>query len=99
MGIRLKDGSPLIVNTHRPRHYLNTMANKASVPQADIALWSRRKNFHTNSAYDHETEQELLARIRKARGSAPSLPIPIDDQTSFDIAKIKETAHTTQFGW
>lgn len=99
MGIRLPDGSPLIVNSHKPRHYLNTMANKASVPQADIARWSGRKNIHQNSAYDHETPQELLARLKKARGVENMAPIPVDDQTAFDIAQIKETAHTTQFGW
>lgn len=99
MGVRLPDGSPLIVNTHKPRHYLNTLANKASVPQADIALWSGRKNSHQNSAYDHETAQELLGRIRKARGLNTLPAIPITDQSAFDIAQIKETAHTTRFGW
>lgn len=99
MGIRLPDGSPLIVNTHKPRHYLNTLANKSSVPSADIALWSGRKSQQQNSIYDHETGTEMVARIRKARGVATNLPIPIDSQTSFDIATIKETAHTTPFGW
>jgi hypothetical protein len=99
MGVRLPDGSPLIVNTHKPRHYLNTIANKASVPQADIALWSGRKNIHQNSVYDHETAQELLARIKTARGLNTLPAIPITDQSAFDIAQIKETAHTTQFGW
>ena len=100
MGVRLPDGSPLVVNTHKPRHYLNTLANKAAVPQADIALWSGRKSLQQNSIYDHETAQELLARIRKARGLDTSLPaIPIVDQSAFDLAQIKETAHTTQFGW
>jgi hypothetical protein len=100
MGVRLPDGSPLIVNTHKPRHYLNTLANKAAVPQADIALWSGRKSLQQNSVYDHETAQELLTRIRKARGLDAALPaIPIVDQSAFDVAQIKETAHTTQFGW
>lgn len=99
MGVRLPDGSPLIVNTHKPRHYLNTLANKASVPQADIALWSGRKNLQQNSVYDHETAKELLARIRTARGLEALPTIPIMDQSDFDMAQIKETAHTTQFGW
>ncbi|RWR25703.1 hypothetical protein D2T29_21750 [Sinirhodobacter populi] len=99
MAIRLRDGSPLTVNTHKPRPYLNTLAAKASVPQADIALWSGRKDIRQNSAYDHETSQELVARFRKAKGIEPLPAIPIDDQSDFDIAHIKETAHTTQFGW
>lgn len=99
MGIRLSNGSPLIVNTHKPRHYLNTLASKASVPPADTALWSGRKSLQQNSTYDHETAQELLARIRKARGVESLAPIPIDSETAFDIAQIKETAHTTPFGW
>lgn len=99
LGIRLPDGSPLLVNTHKPRHYLNTLANKASVPQTDIALWSGRKSIHQNSVYDHETARELLVRIKNARGSESIASVPIDDQSAFDIAQIKETAHTTQFGW
>ena len=99
MGIRLPDGSPLIVNTHKPRHYLNTLAAKASVPPADIALWSGRKSLRQNSTYDHETARELLTRIRKARDIESLAPIPIDSETAFDIAQIKETAHTTPFGW
>lgn len=99
MGIRLSNGSPLIVNTHKPRHYLNTLASKASVPPADTALWSGRKSLRQNSTYDHETAQELLARIRNARGVQTLAPIPIDSETAFDIAQIKETAHTTPFGW
>ena len=99
MGIRLPDGAPVLLNSHGPRHYLNTIAAKASVPQADIALWSGRKNIAQNTAYDHETPQELLARIKKTR-SLRNLPsIPIDNQSSFDVAQVKETAHTTQFGW
>ena len=70
---------------------LNTIANKASVPQADIALWSGRKKL--------PPEQHIRSRngagaprpaFERPRGSAPSLPIPIDEQTSFDIAQIKE---------
>lgn len=99
MGIRLSNGSPLIVNTHKPRHYLNTLASKASVPPADTALWSGRKSLQHNSTYDHETAQELLTRIRNARGVQTLAPIPIDSETAFDIAQIKETAHTTPFGW
>lgn len=99
MGIRLSNGSPLIVNTHKPRHYLNTLASKASVPPADTALWSGRKSLQQNSTYDHETAQELLTRIRNARGVQTLAPIPIDSETAFDIAQIKETAHTTPFGW
>lgn len=99
LDITLPDGSPLVVDTHQARHYLNTIANKASVPPADIALWSGRRDIRQNATYDHETAEELLVRYRAARGSAPRAPIPIDNETDFDIAQIKETAHTTPWGW
>lgn len=100
MGITLPNGSPIDITTHMMRHYLNTIANRASVPQADIALWSGRKSMGQNTAYDHESPQELVNRVRATFKKADSLErIPIDQQADFDVAQIKETAHTTPFGW
>ena len=99
LGIRLPDGSPVTITTHMARHYLNSIANKASVPAADIALWSGRKNLRHNAAYDHETAEEMVDRIRKAMGPEKLPSIPIEDEKLFDVSQIKETAHTTQFGW
>lgn len=100
MRITLPDGSPVDITTHMMRHYLNTIANRASVPQADIALWSGRKSLGQNAAYDHESPQELINRVRATFPKSESLvKIPIDQQADFDVAQIKETAHTTPFGW
>ena len=99
LGIALPDGSPVRLNTHKPRHYLNTIANKAAVPQADIALWSGRRSMRQNAAYDHETPEELFERARKTVLHGGATVVPIDDSQSFDVALLKETAHTTPFGW
>jgi len=100
LGITLPDGSTPKLNTHKPRHYLNTLANKSSVPQADIAKWSGRKSLQQNETYDHETAEELVKRIVAAKGTTNKLPIPkISKQKKFDLAQIKETAHTNLFGW
>ena len=99
MGITLRDGSSPRINTHKPRHYLNTIANRAAVPQADIALWSGRTSVHQNSTYDHETAEELAAKVSALRNAGKLPAIPIDDRSAFDLAQIKETAHTSEFGW
>ncbi|PZX03757.1 hypothetical protein [Celeribacter halophilus] len=93
------DDPPFELTTHMARHYLNTIAQKSNVPQADIALWSGRRLATQNNAYDHETAEELVARIKAKRGPERLPKIKIDDRKSWDMSLVKETAHTTQFGW
>ncbi len=97
MGIFLPNGAAVQITTHMARHYLNTIANKAAVPQADIALWSGRKNLRQNAAYDHETAEELVERIRLIQSPQTLPKIPIDDEKNFEVAQIKESAHTSPF--
>lgn len=99
LGISLPDGSPVEITSHMTRHYLNTVATRTSIPPADIARWSGRKNLSQNRSYDHETAQELLKRTRNSLFPKTQRKIPIDEQDSWNIAVIKETAHTTPFGW
>lgn len=87
------------LTTHMARHYLNTIAQKSNVPQADIALWSGRKLVTQNNAYDHETAEQLVARIKSKRGPEKLPVIKIDNRAAWEMSIVKETAHTTQFGW
>lgn len=99
LGIRLPDGSQVSINTHKPRHYLNTIAQQCNTSQADIAKWYGRKSIQQNITYDHETPKQLMERIRKKTiKNSTKLPI-IYKQDEFSLAAIKETAHTTLFGW
>jgi hypothetical protein len=99
LGIFGPNGEPIRITSHMARHYLNTIANKSNVPQADIAVWSGRKLMSQNTAYDHETAEQLMQRIRMKHNPEESVTIPFEDQHAFDISIVKETAHTTQFGW
>ncbi len=99
LGIFGPNGETIRITSHMARHYLNTIANKTNVPQADIALWSGRKLMSQNTAYDHETVDQLVERIRLKRTPEKFVTIPFENQRAFDISTIKETAHTTQFGW
>jgi len=99
LNISLPDGSSPEIGTHKPRHYLNTIANCSSVPQADIAKWSGRKSLQQNIVYNHETPEALITRLRKTvQTSKPKLP-KIYSKDQFDIAIIKEALHSTPSGW
>jgi len=100
------DGSPISINTHAFRHYLNTLAQNGGLSQLDIAKWSGRKDVRQNSAYDHVTATQLLKRVKDmvggdeeffgalepVRSHAPTL------RAEFARLAIK-TAHTTDFGY
>lgn len=99
VGIIGPNDPDLDLTSHMCRHYLNTIANKSDVPQADIALWSGRKLMTQNSAYDHETAEDLFKRIKAAHTSGTLPVIPIEDQETWSLSVVKETAHTTEFGY
>lgn len=58
--IRLPDGSYPSIQTHDLRHFLNTMAQRAGIPEPIIAMWSGRRNIAQNAVYDHRTDAERL---------------------------------------
>lgn len=58
LGIKLSDGSAPSLATHQLRHFLNTMAQRAGVPEPIIALWSGRASISQNLTYDHRTDAE-----------------------------------------
>lgn len=60
LDIRLPDGSHPSIKTHQLRHFLNTMAQRAGLPEPVIAAWSGRRNIAQNAVYDHRTDAERL---------------------------------------
>lgn len=61
--IRLPDGSYPRIQSHDLRHFLNTMAQRAGVPQKLIAAWSGRREVGQNMVYDHRTDEERVKSI------------------------------------
>lgn len=106
LGITDPDGEPIRINTHKFRHYLNTLAMQGGLSELDIAKWSGRKDVRQNRAYDHVSARDKLALIRDAVGDqskmfgplghAPSVPSITRDE--FANLKIMN-AHTTEFGY
>ena len=105
-GFANPDGTPIKVNTHQFRHWLNTLAQLAGVSPIDIAIWSGRKSVAQNEVYNHITQEQRLERLRsqvgdqnKAVGALSTLPkvIPIA-RADYAAAKIP-TAHVTDFGY
>lgn len=105
-GIFGADGEQIRINTHKFRHYLNTLAMQGGLNELDIAKWSGRKDIRQNRAYDHVSARDKLALIRDAIGDqskmfgplghAPSVPSINRDE--FANLKVMN-AHTTEFGY
>ncbi|NNA26927.1 integrase [Pseudomonas lundensis] len=100
-GYRDPDGSPISMQSHQIRHYLNTKANLGDLGQLYIAKWSGRKNIHQNSTYNHMTDDEHVERAREmgigtALGKVrQNLPV-----TLADLEAVGEgIAHVTIFGY
>jgi hypothetical protein len=69
-----RDGQPLKLKTHQPRHLLNTIANRGGMSQDEIAKWSGRANPTQNRVYNHLTDAEVIADIRDQLQSASPPP-------------------------
>jgi hypothetical protein len=105
-GLTEPDGSPIRTPSHSFRHYLNTLAQVGGLSQLDIAKWSGRKDVRQNEAYDHESTESLLARVRKAIGDDERMfgPLSTAPRAALiprdEFARLKvPTAHTTDFGY
>lgn len=106
LGVRLPDGSFPRITTHQIRHYLNTIAQRANVPQAHIAYWSGRKSVMQNRDYDHTDILDVVDQIM-ARGVhsevAQSVPVIVSDGDGTDMdlleASIRTNVHSTPFGF
>jgi hypothetical protein len=102
-------GSPLRANSHQFRHYLNTLAQRGGLGQAEIARWSGRKDAKQNRAYDQMSEFELADMLR-SHDSTLTLDRPlaeIAEQITTLIPMTRQefntlaipTAHVTEFGF
>lgn len=74
LGFFEADGTPVAIRSHQFRHYLNTLAQAGGMNELDIAKWSGRLDVRQNSAYNHVSDRDVLARISqlKAESSEPS---------------------------
>ena len=105
-GFTNPDGSPIKINTHQFRHYLNTLAQAGGMSQLDIAKWSGRKDIHQNAAYDHVTPDQMLQKIRDAVGDESKMFGPLVELSKKTLIPRDEfarlvvpTAHTTDLGF
>lgn len=62
LNIRLPNGAYPVIRTHQLRHFLNTMAQRAGLPEPIIAMWSGRTSIAQNATYDHLEDAERLRR-------------------------------------
>ncbi|MDR2892037.1 MAG: integrase [Deltaproteobacteria bacterium] len=106
LGFTEPDGSPIVINSHQFRHYLNTLAQLGGLSQLDIAKWSGRANVSQNVVYDHVTDDQALALVRSAVGDSSlmfgpmkkvniNMPMTRDKYAALKI----QTAHTTDIGF
>jgi hypothetical protein len=101
LGIMNDDGSPIKINTHAFRHWLNTLAQRGGVDPLDIAKWSGRQSVSQNSVYDHVSAEELLEDLREVTEASPGLPVQVHQPATREDFTIIENgaAHVTEFGF
>lgn len=98
------DGSPINLNSHALRHYLNMLAQIGGLSSAEIAIFSGRKDERQNRAYDHRTSDEIQAPISAAIQAGFTCRLVVAgsrDLISRDEFRGKGivAAHTTDYGW
>lgn len=108
-GYQRADGTSYKITSHQFRHYLNTLAQRGGLGQAELARWSGRIDIRQNRAYDHMSEFELVDMLR-AHDSDLRLDRPLQEiserlaeklpmtQQEFNILAMP-TAHVTEFGF
>jgi hypothetical protein len=96
----------LEMRSHQFRHWLNTMAQSASLSQLDIAKWSGRADIRHNRSYDHMTSEEIITKIRdavgdhaKAIGPLAEIPKNLPVTRAEFAAMAVPTAHVTLYGF
>ena len=100
------DGSPIELQSHSLRHYLNMLAQTGGLSSAEIAIFSGRKDVKQNRAYDHMTSDEVQAPISQALKDGftselePVFGVGRNLVTRSEFNGLGLTAaHTTQYGW
>jgi hypothetical protein len=105
-GITESDGSPMHVNTHAFRHWLNTLADQGGLTDIELARWMGRRDLSQNEAYKHGTVAQRVAwaqeMIREGRLHGPvaetyhSMRDPIEKEQF--LKTFVDVAHFTPFG-
>lgn len=101
----MPDGSPIRMNSHMFRHWLNTLAQAGGLDQALVARWSGRDDTGQNADYDHVSGIELAQRFRgmmeEGRVIGPLANLHTAKPPA-DRARFRETvlatAHVTEIG-
>ncbi|NML98400.1 integrase [Paraburkholderia sp. RP-4-7] len=100
------DGSPIELQSHSLRHYLNMLAQTGGLSSAEIAIFSGRADKKQNRPYDHMTSDEVQAPISQALkdGFTSELePVLGAGRELFTRSEFKglglTAAHTTDYGW
>ena len=100
------DSSPIELNSHSLRHYLNMLAQTGGLSSTEIAIFSGRKDVKQNRAYDHMTSDEVQAPISQAlkNGFTSELePVFGAGRRLVTRSEFKSlglaAAHTTEYGW
>lgn len=99
------DGSPIELQSHSLRHYLNMLAQMGGLTSAEIALFSGRKDQSQNRAYDHMSSEEVQSPISEALAGdftseletehVSQQPVPRSDFRDLGL----RAGHSTRFGW
>ncbi|CAG4895666.1 integrase [Paraburkholderia gardini] len=98
------DGSPIELRSHALRHYLNMLAQLGGLSNAEIAIFSGRKDVRQNRAYDHMSSDEAQAPISQAlkagftAGLVPAATRDLITRGEFKRFGVV-AAHTTEYGW
>ncbi|MPW19730.1 integrase [Paraburkholderia sp. CNPSo 3157] len=103
---REDDGSPIMLQSHSLRHYLNMLAQTGGLSSAEIAIFSGRKDVKQNRAYDHMSSDEVQAPINLALKTGFTSELePVFEGRRNLIARSDfennglTAAHTTEYGW
>lgn len=73
------------LQTHQPRHLLNTLAQSKHLSQALIAFWSGRKKIEQNAWYDHLPQEAFIeAFVRMGEQAPRKIRVigPLDDKVA-----------------
>jgi len=63
-GFNKKEVKEFKINSHQPRHLLNTLALIAGMDGFDLARWSGRQCIAQNRYYDHRNHAHMLSLMR-----------------------------------
>lgn len=90
-------GEPWRLNTHQPRHLLNTLAQSKHLSQELIAFWSGRKSVSQNASYNHvpqETYIEAFVFLDEAAPANLKVVGPLADKIDERVRKESITRET-----